>query len=89
VSSPLPSRLEPYLSLACSHAWFLSAAPPEWTPSSLYGLNSLTPHGLAHMARSSVPRRRKGTIAYITALLRPVFPPFSIHLRSSEPIIRG
>jgi hypothetical protein len=61
----------------------------EWTPSSLYGLNSLTPHGLAHMVHSSVPRRRKDTIAYITALLRPVFPPFSIHLRSYEPIIRG
>src|SRR6266498_3153801 len=26
---------------------------------------------------------------YITALLRPVSPPSSIHLRSSEPIIRG
>jgi hypothetical protein len=54
--SPLPSRLEPYLSLACSHAWFLSAELHEWTPSSLSGLNSRTPR----MRAATVQSSRKG-----------------------------
>ena len=55
-SSPLPSRLEPYLSWACSPAWFLSTVLHEWTRSSLYGLNSLT----SHMRAGALPSSGKG-----------------------------